>query len=573
MTALLRIACDFQPGELERRVAKIAEFLGVPFSFVLSASNGNDSNSVVVAHWKTLATFPDQAKALFVYGWNGSAESNEALKRLTHGAVLGSRQNENASRHISVAADSSEVTSHWAGLDFQLNGGNGSGSFEINGRASHCQTFSSNNRGPFFARLTTDHAQLFLLAGEEIADLDSPAPRNATALNEFESLVPLMMFIRHCFREQCWHAPVARACFIIDDPLLTKRYGHLDYEKLLQSMERERYCASIAFIPWNYRRTDGHSAAFFKAHFDRYGLCVHGCNHIQGEFGGLDPNSLRKLASKALWRMERHHSLSGLPFAPVMVFPQGIFSSHAMAALSQTGYLSAVNTSPFPADEPDCLALRHLLEPAITHFSNFALFMRRYPRNIAEFALDLFVGKPLLIVEHHSYFRDDCRAAGQFGARLNSLAPHLEWSDLNTICSRSSLIRRDFKRRQCIRFFTDRFVIKADAAGLDSAFLYRRASHAEPPPVVTINSKPAEATVIGGELKIPISLEPSTEAEVLVQRNRADPKIHCEPESLLFNTRITLRRRACEFRDNVVDKSPWASSLADKSIKWLRNQK
>jgi hypothetical protein len=52
-----------------------------------------------------------------------------------------------------------------------------------------------------------------------------------------------------------------------------------------------------------------------------------------------------------------------------------------------------------------------LLDVAVTRYGGFPLFGRRYPRSLLPFALDLFMGKPALIAEHHEYFRMAIRTA------------------------------------------------------------------------------------------------------------------------------------------------------------------
>src|SRR6185436_17611319 len=101
-----------------------------------------------------------------------------------------------------------------------------------------------------------------------------------------------------------------------------------------------------------------------------------------------------------------HRALFGVPFDEVMVFPQGIFSTAAMAALRASGYLAAVNSTPEPIDTEGTLQLRDVIDVAVTRFSGFPLFTRRYPSQLAELAFDLFLGKPAFIVEHAGYFRD-----------------------------------------------------------------------------------------------------------------------------------------------------------------------
>ncbi len=192
-----------------------------------------------------------------------------------------------------------------------------------------------------------------------------------------------MMFIRCTSGSSCWHNDRPSACFIVDDPLLRRQYGFLDYKKLSELMDRERFSTSIAFIPWNYRRSDRRIAELLAGRPLTYSLCVHGCDHARGEFGSIDHNFLREKAQLALEWMRQHRTLSGLDFDDVMVFPQGIFSTAAMRALHSCRYLAAVNGPPYPIDREDSLTLEDLLQVAVTRFSNVPLFTRRYPQDLA----------------------------------------------------------------------------------------------------------------------------------------------------------------------------------------------
>src|SRR5262249_54262651 len=154
------------------------------------------------------------------------------------------------------------------------------------------------------------------------------------------------MFLRASLGTAVWNGNEPQACFIIDDPPLTPRYGFLDYQRLLETAQRENFCASIAFIPANYKRSDGRTARLFASQPERLSLCVHGCDHTWGEFEGSDAARLRERADQALAWMERHQTLSGVGFDNVMVPPQGLFSRAGMKALKDSGgYLAVVNST------------------------------------------------------------------------------------------------------------------------------------------------------------------------------------------------------------------------------------
>jgi hypothetical protein len=218
------------------------------------------------------------------------------------------------------------------------------------------------------------------------------------------------------------------ACLIIDDPLLRPRYGCLDYAKLLREMKEHRFFTEIAFIPWNYRRSDSVTVRLFTDNTDYYAICVHGCSHIGNEFGGRNYQELSTLSSVALWRMEQHKRLTGLPYDPVMVFPRGHFSSVAMQALKAHGYTAAFNTTlrAIDGEEPPAIEYR---SAATTIYHDFPLFLRRYPKDKIEFVQDLSLGRPIIIVEHHGAFRNGYKAMTDLIDYVNGLG-NIKWKSL-----------------------------------------------------------------------------------------------------------------------------------------------
>lgn len=218
------------------------------------------------------------------------------------------------------------------------------------------------------------------------------------------------------------------ACLIIDDPLLRPRYGCLDYEKLLEEMKVHNFFTEIAFIPWNYKRSDAKTVRLFADNADYYTLCVHGCNHIDNEFGTGNYQEVSYLASSALWRMEQHKRLTGLPYDPVIVFPQGRFSSVAMQVLKDYGYFAAFNSTIRATDREEPSAIEYQ-RPFTTIYHDFPLFLRRYPKQKLHFVQDRTAGRPIIIVEHHGAFRNGYKTMTDLVDWVNSLG-NVRWTSL-----------------------------------------------------------------------------------------------------------------------------------------------
>jgi hypothetical protein len=250
--------------------------------------------------------------------------------------------------------------------------------------------------------------------------------------------------------------------------------------------------------------------------------------------------------------MQAHSKLSGLPFDDVMVFPQGLFSSEAMKALDSCGYLAAVNTNLCASNTPQALALRDLLGVAVTAFADLPLFGRRYPRDPAEFAFDLFLGKPALVVEHHGYFRDGHQALNTFVNRLNDLDERLEWTNLATICSRACLKRVGPHGDVHVRFYTNRFQIMNAGTQTEAYLLSRQRTSRGPLPPVTVNGRPCARAQEGDSLKISLSLNAGQSADIKVFSGDSDAAVSWNPTGI-HNAKVFVRRILCELRDNHVE--------------------
>jgi len=196
-------------------------------------------------------------------------------------------------------------------------------------------------------------------------------------------------------------------------------------------MKDHNFFTEIAFIPWNYRRSDPKTIQLLADNTDYFRICVHGCNHTANEFGGDDYQKLSELSATALWRMEQHQKLTGLSYDPVMVFPQGVFSSVAIQALKDQGYLAAFNST-LRATDRDKLPALEYQKPYTTVYHDFPFFLRRYPKNRSGFIKDLDSGRPIIIVEHHGSFKNGYKSITNFIDWVNGFG-QIKWKPLSYI--------------------------------------------------------------------------------------------------------------------------------------------
>src|SRR5208282_1659677 len=256
-------------------------------------------------------------------------------------------------------------------------------------------------------------------------------------------LMPHAMALRHIFGEECWRPSQTYASVIIDDPLLKRRYGYLNFESLRCLMRQHHFQTTVAFIPHNFRRSSAQVTRMFRENQACFALCFHGNDHTGAEFASTDKVLLNTLLNIAEDRMSVHHDMTGLACDKVMVFPQGHFSVEAMQVLKSRNFYAAVNTVPYPKGHPVHLTIRELAQPAVLRYGGFPLFLRKPSRQMQnhDIAFDVFFGSPVLIVEHHEMFQSP-GALAEAVSRINAVAPDVCWTNLANVVGNSILKRR-----------------------------------------------------------------------------------------------------------------------------------
>ena len=559
-------------------VAKLSEFMGI--ENIKSRTLSREASSwekirasisaesvCIIARADTLFGRPDDLEwvrtlllagknFVFLYGFSGSPEETKAMKKLTEGSVTCIRPVEEGTRAYGVDLDCPLTGQRLRGITFFAEEDSRNMSFPQAPNFPAGDILMTVNGAPFFIRMKIAESRLFIAGCQEIGDIECQVPKKASLLTYAPSLIPAMVFLREVFREQCWHNPFPKACFIIDDPRLTMDYGFLNYGLLLDTLRRREMSASIAFIPWNRRRTAKEVAALFVAHGGEYSLAIHGCDHTRAEFGSTDENLLIQKCREALERMEEHRERSKIPFDRVMIFPQGLFSIEAMKALKASGYLAAVNTTAYPMGAGETsLPLAELLDVAVMRYANFPLFLRRYPNSPADAALDMFLGKPALFVEHHGFFRGGYNALAQIADDLNSGNPRIEWTNLGRICSETCLVRETEREETHVRFYTDHFGLRNHYGRPRNYLLFRRTLPEERVTSVVMNGRPGEFEKEAKAVKIPLTLGPGESAAIKIQEGEGKRQ---EVEPLkpgMHELRVFVRRSLCEIRDNYLDKN------------------
>jgi hypothetical protein len=388
---------------------------------------------------------------------------------------------------------------------------------------------------------------VWIAATTELLDLGTRIFVNPDFRPWFAQLVPSLVALRAIFRDACWLPEGAFANIIIDDPPLWPRYGRLDIEKLIAVVDRLRCACTLAVIPWNHRRSLRRIGDMFSRRAPYLGICYHGCDHTKAEFGVANAAAMAGLAATAHLRMQDHERRTGVRSPTVMVFPQGIFSLEALEALGATGYFAVANTEIQDHGQHAVLTIADALRPAVQSYRQVPFFVRRNPTDgPVNFAIDLFLGRPCLIVLHHGFFARGMGALEELAGTIGRLDPDLVWTELETIV-RSVVLRRK-GRSAMVTIFADEAVVRGDATVPTEVIKSVHRDH--PPARVECNGAEVPFRIEGDTLRF--SLPPGEKMSRI--RISPAPKPAAPPFRYTLRSRIhiTARRYATEIRDRYI---------------------
>ena len=545
-------------------------------------SEGRESDLACAVDVATLASaFPGSARRLsealrrrrapvLLFVTRDDELSSRFLHELTDGSV-----NDVAlttGDEVAFAADARHVTGELAGHSFRRCS---TPALHLGVEPATFETVASIGGRPTFGRLKSDTAACDTYVWSTLTVFDVARPLDAEL--EFElaagEYLPALVFLRSAFGDSCWHNPQASAALVIDDPLLTRRYGFIDFYELLSSARRHGYRVTLAFIPWNHWRTSRESADFFRGNADVFSFCVHGNDHTAAEFGSQDPGELAARTREALDRMDRHAGRTGLAHEPLMVCPQERYSVRALKAFGDSGRFEAVvNTRRIPDDRAarGRVLGSDLLLPVQDSWYGVPIVKRHYAdEGMAKFALALFLGRPAVLAEHHGYFRFGTVDIERFAAALTRMRPDVKWQPLSETVRRLCWRRRAAPRVWSVRFFSDVFGFENDTGEPCRYELVRRVPEDFPVELVAVNNDSVDFTHQNGQLCFEAVVPAGGAVQVAVRARRPEtgPARTVTPA---YRARVALRRGLSEFRDHVTARNPRATGAMRALVRAFR---
>jgi hypothetical protein len=592
MTPEFLIISNHDSHQGDTNLAQLANFLGIKHSrFVLNADGSNlcilrqrlvDANVKIgmsaqtYKHLLHFISHDDFERDFFtlishclIYDLMPGVLRDEMLCQLSNGAILSIIPIHQGDADYSISVNHPDICRELAGLSFDRVHQQTDLKLRVNEAVAGSSKVISISDDALFVRIIKNNCEVFFYAGT-IADISTQLTMPTEFKNYFSQIIPIMMFLKYTFQYNCWHNLDRQACVIIDDPLLKTRYGFLNYKKHLKLMEHYNFSTSIAFIPWNHKRSKKNISEIFRQYSQRLSICVHGLNHTKSEFAINDLSKLNMMIKSAKVRMNDHAKRSGVQYDNVMVFPQGKFSLAAMKALKLNGFLAAVNTDIVPVTDSalPSITLADYLGMAIMNYDDFPLFTRKYPHHLNDFALDLFLEKPALIVIHHDDLKDGSRHLTDFISAINRLNKGIHWDRLSRIIEKSYTMKHSLDDEWQVMLYANSAIINNSENRSLSLTIVKKEGHRASVDKVLINDRAVPFSVIDTELIVKTSLQPKSAIRIKVCYVEM-PSDGKRLNGIKLRISIAIRRFLSEMRDDYVSRNATLLKLSKQFIKLL----
>jgi hypothetical protein len=368
----------------------------------------------------------------------------------------------------------------------------------------------------------------------------------------------MMMFVKYIAGDGGWHAVHHYANLTIDDPWLREPYGHVSYSGLLRQMEAHNFHTTIAFIPWNYDRSQPGVISLFRHHPERFSIAVHGDNHDHKEFTNYGSKPLEGQVSgmvQSLARMEKFKELTGLSYDRVMVFPHSIAPLQTVSALGTHGYLATVNESNIPQNEKTPTSKSFWLRPITLSYGGVPSISRQsisVPITPAYIAVNAYLDNPLLFYGHTQDFAGGITSFNQIADAINKIQPDTEWRSLGDLVEHFYLVKEHGASQYDLQAFTNDFRLE-NTNHQDATFHVEKDESAPAIATLLIDGQPVSYQVENGKLNFSVVV-PKQSARGIEVRHGKEPDLRSV--TIGHDSAIAyLLRIGSDFRDIYVSKS------------------
>jgi hypothetical protein len=559
----------------DRHLQAILDFFGIPWaSLTIAQVRNGEVASLTAGHarYSILVSAPCLAEALhreesgilpnwlsaaasvYIYGFHAADACRTLLRELTGDPEADICSLDARPTTLSIAVDFPEMCGPMSGLQVHIEPGP-EAVLSIPPDKDTPHSIVGTPEGDLFAGIPHAGVPFFCDASQTIIDIHQCSKECFDVRRSFVGAVPLVMYLKWAFRDICWTTQETNACLIIDDPPLKPRYGFLDFRELLQLMDTCKFTTTVAFIPWNWKRTNRSTVSTFLQHSEVLSVCVHGCDHTAREFAARSSDLLEKKLKVAKHRMRSLLEKTGLNHDQVMVFPQGVFSPETAPALKRNGFVAAVNTEVASAGpEFNEVEIADLWSVAILRYGMFPIFTRRYiSHGIENFAFDGLLGKPCFIVGHHELFRDHGSKLSIFVRALNSLNWKLCWRTLEDAISHTySVQHRDGEVK--VKMCAERLIVENLEEKATRVAVFKEEEDPSAVASIQVNQQSIKFGYKNGGLQFVVDIPAKCHAVIHCNYHDSGKSVTAS-DLLSYRIKVAARRYLCEIRDDLTYRS------------------
>lgn len=381
--------------------------------------------------------------------------------------------------------------------------------------------------------------------------------------------LPYLIFFSRVGGDRLWQGSALFANLTIDDPFLVEPYGRLSFEKLVHEMDAHRFHATISFIPRNFDRNEQNTVSLFRSRPDRFSIAVHGNNHDRREFyrysskDWIEPFSMKTRQEhernlfQALVRMDEFSRLTGIPYDPVMIFPQEIAPAHTLRLCKQLGYIATINGSNVPLDSVLPRRIKMSFRPFNFSFYSFLNLRRVKVEYYSELQIraDLFMGNPLFLYAHHNLFEPGIERFNSVADLINSLSSKIEWASLGKIISHWFLWRRTAHNVFEVKMLAPVCIVMNEGKATKHYKISKEEDDVKDIQSITVNGETIPWKRETDRLEFSLDLLPGESGEIVIHYKSADASRVVVGLYDGNSIMIALWRGLAEFRDRILSRS------------------
>lgn len=377
---------------------------------------------------------------------------------------------------------------------------------------------------PVFARFAYGKGRILLSSTKQVVSVRRQGFAVAYRSSRFTQIAPTMMFMRYAGGDWAWHSADGLANLTIDDPWLTPRYGRVDFAGLLRRMRIHDFHTTIAFVPWNYDRSDPAVVSLFAKNPRYFSVAVHGNDHDPGEFSAASPQAdIERDVLQARSRMQMFSRLTGLSWGRVMVFPRRLGSVRALRSLKRAGFLASANARVVPDDDVSVRQIDDTMRPAFVGAVSLPMLRRTDISGrgaVTDAVFDLFVGRPALLYAHQDFFERGIGAFDSTADRINEFAERPRWVSLEHIARRLYLQKKNDQEGVDVWMFADSAVLE-NVSGSSRRYDVVRMDSGNAVLGATVNGRAVRVVREGERRELTVTVPARTSRTIVMTRRLA----------------------------------------------------